>query len=247
MSATTYLPAALSRLRVRRKLVMLRDFRRPSSERMDITLSSFMQCGPVRHRVTVKTQQASDQIERLVRVRRTGFALPEALKELMSLTIHDVYESLIHNEQRNQKIVSDALFCVGKGFYPLVLTERREHLDLLTKLLEPVIPNLVVLTGGMNQKMRKEAEVRLQQKGPRLVLATGRYLGEGFDDERLDTLLLTMPISWKGTLAQYAGRLHRIREGKRVVTIYDYADLQVPMLGECFSADCVDTNNLDTR
>jgi superfamily II DNA or RNA helicase len=194
----------------------------------------FMQCGPVRHRVTVKTQQASDQIERLVRVRKTGFTLPKALKELMSLTIHDVYESLIHDEQRNQRIVSDALCCLREGFYPLVLTERREHLELLAKRLKPAVSNLVVLTGGMNQKQRKAAALSLRQEGPRLVLATGRYLGEGFDDDRLDTLLLALPISWKGTLAQYAGRLHRIREGKRAVTIYDYADLEVPMLTRMF-------------
>jgi superfamily II DNA or RNA helicase len=86
----------------------------------------------------------------------------------------------------------------------------------------------------MNQKQRKAAALSLQQEGQRLVLATGRYLGEGFDDDRLDTLLLALPISWKGTLAQYAGRLHRIREGKRAVTIYDYADLEVPMLTRMF-------------
>jgi superfamily II DNA or RNA helicase len=141
---------------------------------------------------------------------------------------------LIHNEQRNHKIVSDALSSMREGFNPLVLTERREHLDLLTKLLEPEIPNIVVLTGGMNQKQRKAAALSLQEEGQRLVLATGRYLGEGFDDDRLDTLLLALPISWKGTLAQYAGRLHRIREGKRMVTIYDYADLEVPMLRRMF-------------
>ncbi len=67
--------------------------------------------------------------------------------------------------------------------------------------------------------------------GERLVLATGRYLGEGFDDARLDTLLLTMPISWKGTLAQYVGRLHRNHHDKTYVTVYDYVDHLVPMLG----------------
>lgn len=194
----------------------------------------FMQCGPVRHRVTVKTQQASDQITRLLRIRRTSFILPVALRELMSLTIHDVYESLIHDEQRNQMIVSDALLCLREGLNPLVLTERREHLDLMAKCLAPAVPNLIVLAGGMNQKQRKAAILKLKQECPRLVLATGRYLGEGFDDDRLDTLLLALPISWKGTLAQYAGRLHRIREGKRGVTILDYADLEVPMLRRMF-------------
>jgi superfamily II DNA or RNA helicase len=86
----------------------------------------------------------------------------------------------------------------------------------------------------MGQKQRKDAITRLQHEGPRLVLATGRYLGEGFDDDRLDTMFLAMPISWKGTLAQYTGRLNRTRPGKREVMIYDYADLEVPMLNRMF-------------
>lgn len=133
-------------------------------------------------------------------------------------------------------IVSDALLCMEGGNHSLVLTERREHLECLARCLAPLIPNLIVLTltGGMNQKQRQAAALKLQQDGSRLVLATGRYLGEGFDDDRLDALLLAMPISWKGTIAQYAGRLHRVREGKRTVTIYDYADLEVPMLRRMF-------------
>ena len=194
----------------------------------------FMQCGPVRHRVAVERQQASDGLTRAVRVRKTSFLLPDALAQLKSLAIYDVYESLIHDEQRNQMIVADALFCLERGCCPLVLTERREHLEYLAQYLAPVVSNLVILTGGMGQKQRKAAISNLQQEGPRLVLATGRYLGEGFDDDRLDTLLLAMPISWKGTLAQYAGRLNRTRAGKREVTIYDYADLEVPMLKRMF-------------
>ena len=70
--------------------------------------------------------------------------------------------------------------------------------------------------------------------GNRVLVATGRYLGEGFDDDRLDTLFLTLPISWKGTISQYAGRLHRVHDMKKEVLIYDYADLQVPMLSRMF-------------
>jgi len=98
----------------------------------------------------------------------------------------------------------------------------------------PLVPKLITLSGGMGQKQRKEAISKLQQEGSRLILATGRYLGEGFDDDRLDTLFLAMPISWKGTLAQYAGRLNRIRPGKCELAIYDYADLEVPMLKRMF-------------
>jgi len=194
----------------------------------------FMQCGPIRHRVTVKELQVSDHIARRVYVRRTGFILPDALARLSSLTIHDVYESLIHDELRNQMIAADALLCLEKGGCPLVLTERRAHLQCLAERFARLVSNLVILTGGMGQKQRKAAISNLHREGPRLVLATGRYLGEGFDDDRLDTLLLTMPISWKGTLAQYAGRLNRIRQGKQEVTIHDYADLEVPMLKRMF-------------
>jgi superfamily II DNA or RNA helicase len=131
-------------------------------------------------------------------------------------------------------IAADALSCLEKGGCPLVLTERKAHLEGLAQRFTTIVPNLVILAGGMGRKQRKAAIAKLQREGPRLVLATGRYLGEGFDDDRLDTLLLAMPISWKGTLAQYAGRLNRVREGKQQVTIYDYADLEVPMLKRMF-------------
>lgn len=194
----------------------------------------FMQCGPIRHRVTVKQQQVSDHIKRTVYVRRTGFTLPDELARLGSLNIHDVYESLICDESRNRMIVSDALSCLEKGGHPLILTERRAHLECLLQLLAPLTPNLVVLTGGMGQKQRRVAVANLQLEGTRLVLATGRYLGEGFDDDRLDTLFLALPISWKGTLAQYAGRLNRIRQEKQHIAVYDYVDLDVPMLRRMF-------------
>jgi superfamily II DNA or RNA helicase len=89
----------------------------------------------------------------------------------------------------------------------------------------------------MGAKQRREvagriAAIPLNQE--RLVLATGRYIGEGFDDARLDTLFLTLPVSWKGTLVQYAGRLHRAHEGKREVRIFDYVDREVPMLARMF-------------
>jgi len=194
----------------------------------------FMQCGPVRHRVTVEKQQATDLLTRIVRVRATGFVLADALARLNSLTIHDVYDCLIHDEQRNQLIIADALLCLQKGRWPLILTERREHLKYLAESLSSAVPNLVVLTGGMTQKQRQAKIADLQQSAPRVVLATGRYLGEGFDDQRLDTLRLALPISWKGTLAQYAGRLNRACPGKHDVEIYDYADLEVPMLKRMF-------------
>ncbi|KAK0358807.1 hypothetical protein LTR94_033894, partial [Friedmanniomyces endolithicus] len=115
---------------------------------------------------------------------------------------------------------------------PVVLTERRDHLDYLQRRFSRFVRNLVVLRGGMSAAERKvsEAALRVSDDEERLILATGRYIGEGFDDQRLDTLFLTMPISWKGTLAQYVGRLHRQHAGKAEVVVVDYVDEAVPML-----------------
>lgn len=125
------------------------------------------------------------------------------------------------------------LSAVQQGRSPLVLTERRDHLELLAERLRPDLETLVVMRGGMGVRRRKAAIETLTQVPPgatRVLLATGRYIGEGFDDARLDTLFLAMPVSWRGTIQQYAGRLHRLHADKTVVVIYDYVDGAVPVL-----------------
>jgi superfamily II DNA or RNA helicase len=114
------------------------------------------------------------------------------------------------------------------------LLETQAHLEIIAKRLERFARHVVVLRGGQSEKQRRDVAARLAaipQAEERVIVATGRYLGEGFDDSRLDTLFLTMPIAWKGMLAQYAGRLHRLNDAKREVIIYDYADMRVPVLG----------------
>ena len=101
----------------------------------------------------------------------------------------------------------------------------------------PKIQHVLILKGGMGKKQRQAAAellASIPDGTPRVLLATGSYIGEGFDDSRLDTLFLTMPISWRGTLQQYVGRLHRIHHGKKVVRVFDYVDEQVPMLGRMY-------------
>ena len=129
-------------------------------------------------------------------------------------------------------ILGDVLAALEAGRHPVVLTERRNHLERMRAQLVQSVRNLVILRGGMGSAERRAAEaaMRVAEDKERLVLATGRYLGEGFDDPRLDTLFLTMPISWKGTLAQYVGRLHREHQGKSEVVVYDYIDPAVPVL-----------------
>jgi very-short-patch-repair endonuclease len=121
------------------------------------------------------------------------------------------------------------------------LTERKEHLENLAAQLTPRIRHVIVLSGGMGTKQMREVSSRMAsipEDEPRVILATGRYIGEGFDDPRLDTLFVTLPVSWRGTIAQYVGRLHRLNDGKREVRVYDYADLNVAMLSRMFDRRC---------
>lgn len=145
--------------------------------------------------------------------------------------------ALARDEARNDAIVRDVMLALGEGRTPLVLTERRDHLDLLAARLAAACPHVVVLRGGTGAKQRRESLARLRAippDEPRLLLATGRYVGEGFDDAHLDTLFLAMPISWRGTLVQYAGRLHRPLPGKTEARIVDDVDRQVLVLERMF-------------
>ena len=140
------------------------------------------------------------------------------------------------NQERNQQIVTDIVQAVREGRTPLVLTNRIDHLECLASGLSE-IQYVFILKGGMRKKDRQAAVdklVSIPDGTPRVLLATGSYIGEGFDDSRLDTLFLTMPISSRGTLQQYVGRLHRIHDGKKVVRVFDYVDAQVPMLARMY-------------
>jgi len=197
----------------------------------------FMQCGPIRYRVDARRQAAQRPFEHKLVLRRTSFKLPDAYQDKVELPIQEIYSILTHDEQRNKMIVEDVLKAVAGNRSPLVLTERKEHLALLVDRLSPFVRNVIVLKGGMGPKQRQHLAQRISEisdKEERLLISTGRYLGEGFDDARLDTLFLALPVSWRGTLAQYAGRLHRLHDRKREVLIYDYADLEVPVLARMF-------------
>src|SRR3989441_6873290 len=131
----------------------------------------------------------------------------------------------------------DVTTALAEGRSPILLTERKDHLEFLAASLRGVARHLVVLRGGMTPTERRAAAATLAaipDAEPRLLVATGRYIGEGFDDARLDTLFLAMPVSWQGTLVQYAGRLQRLHPGKTEVRIYDYVDRDVPMLARMF-------------
>lgn len=200
----------------------------------------FMQCGPVRYGVDPKKQAALRPFKHRVIVRPTGFRSTQVEETQPRLEFQALYSQLTGDSMRNEMICADVVSAFREGRSPVVLTERTEHLAYLADKLKAEVPHIIQLQGGMGRKELRAARESLAtspQEG-RVLLATGRYLGEGFDDPRLDTLFLTLPVSWRGTIAQYAGRLHRLYEGKREVRIYDYADLNVPMFSSMFNRRC---------
>jgi superfamily II DNA or RNA helicase len=187
------------------------------------------QCGPVRFQLAAKSKAAEQPFTSRLIVRETRF--------LGQGSIQDLYAALVLDSHRNAMIIRDVQKALAEGRSPIVLTERREHLDLLVEALKDAARHVVVLHGGVSAKARRKALAQLAEvpmEEPRLILATGRYIGEGFDDPRLDTLFMAMPIAWKGTLIQYAGRLHRLHPGKQEVQIYDYLDDSMPMFRRMF-------------
>lgn len=185
----------------------------------------FMQCGPIRHQAK-QSENAPTELEVYPRILDIS-GLPE------TEGIQNLFRSLVENEQRNRAIATDTITAYREQRNILILTERTEHLKILQALLAPSTSNLITLHGRMKKKERAATLEHLETLGaqePKVILATGRLIGEGFDYPPLDTLLLAMPISWKGTLQQYAGRLHRHHPDKGDVRIYDYIDLNHPQL-----------------
>jgi len=193
-----------------------------------------MQLGPVRFSVSAKSQAGQRPFEHRLFVRETTFSMAAAAA---APSIQEIYAALATDAARNEMILSDVIHALQDGRSPLLLTERRDHLEYFAVRLRHLARHLIVLQGGMSAKAERAVRDQLERIPPgeeRLVLATGRYVGEGFDDARLDTLFLAMPVAWKGTLVQYAGRLHRLHPGKRDVCIFDYVDQEVPMLLRMF-------------
>ena len=146
--------------------------------------------------------------------------------------INDIYYELYQNEERNNLIIQEILEAYREGRECLVLSERIEHLDILKDALQEHVSSLFVLKGGLGKKQLKAImdEIQSSVHENKVILSTGKYLGEGFDLPSLDTLFLVFPFSWKGTLAQYTGRLNRAFQGKKEVRVYDYVDEKVPTL-----------------
>ena len=193
-----------------------------------------LQLGPARFTIDARSQAASRPFDHKLIVRETEFRLSG---DTADAGIQEIYRQLAQDERRNLLILDDVVHALEEGRSPILLTERRDHLEYFAERLRHLTRNLIILQGGMKTRDRRVAIEQLAtipETEERLLLATGRFIGEGFDDARLDTLFLAMPVSWKGTLVQYAGRLHRKHHAKVEVRMMDYLDRNVPMLARMF-------------
>jgi superfamily II DNA or RNA helicase len=186
----------------------------------------FMQCGPIRH-TAAPPAGAPRELEVLPRAQHAPIDLPQ------DAGIQEVFRHLANDHARTAAIAAEVSEAFAHGRKVLVLTERTEHLRAIVEALGDMQPAPFVLHGRMSRKQRASLRANLDalpQDAPRVLLATGKLVGEGFDHPPLDTLVLAMPVSWKGTLQQYAGRLHREHASKADVGIIDLVDTGHPAL-----------------
>jgi len=191
-----------------------------------------MHCGPIRYRDDAKKQADKRPFDHYVVPRFTSLRMP--LDSAGSdISIQELYSEIVDNDFRNQQIVEDVLRSYKSGRNCIILSLRTAHVASIAKKIREEVPDVLTLVGNMGTKTTREAFKRITDTPADknlVIVATGSFIGEGFDEPRLDTLFLAMPISWKGTLQQYAGRLHRLFEHKKEVRIYDYVDIHIRML-----------------
>ncbi|MBR5394322.1 MAG: DEAD/DEAH box helicase family protein [Bacteroidaceae bacterium] len=188
----------------------------------------FMQCGPIRYTADAKAQMKNQNFSRLLVPRYTPFR-PVGDE---NLTYTKVEQYLVEDECRNLFIVKDIVEALKEGRSLIILTSRTSHVATLADLLQPHCPNVITLVGSESTKEKRQKMEQLQSippSEPLVIVATGKYVGEGFDYARLDTLFLASPIAGKNMVNQYTGRLHREFESKQDVQVYDYIDMRVPV------------------
>jgi len=199
---------------------------------------TFMQCGAIRYSVDAKSQASKRNFEHFIIPCFTQFKKPFTQNE-SEWHITKIYTALSEDEFRNQQIVTDAINALNSGRTPIILTQRKEHVIRLSDLIKNQTDAHVITLVGTDSAKIKSQTMESLKNIPReeklIIIATGKYVGEGFDYPRLDTLFLASPIAWKGTLTQYAGRLHREYPEKQDVMIYDYVDIHVPVLERMYN------------
>ena len=197
---------------------------------------AYMCCGNIRYTVNTLLQTEKRPFEHYIIPRITRCKIVQKASD-DDMQIQDVFTYLVDSQIRNNLIVNDILENYHNGRNILVLTERNEHINLIYDMIKNKLSNVYVLSGRVKKKEQinvVNAIKNVPSDQNIVLIATGKYIGEGFDCPRLDTLLLTIPISWRGRLQQYAGRLHRLYDGKKDVMILDYVDIHIPVLEKMY-------------
>lgn len=198
------------------------------------TKKVYMYIGPIRYSFTEKELSKEQSIPHYIFPRFTRFVYFDNKKPRLD----ELYKMIASSEARNNQIIDDVKECIKVGRSPLVMSKDREHVLFLYDKLKDSADYVFVLVGG--KTINQQAEIREQMKNVPsdktiLLIATIQFVGEGFNFPRLDTMFLTMPISYEGKVKQTSGRLHRKYEGKKNVIIYDYVDINVPMLERMYN------------
>lgn len=186
----------------------------------------YMLLGNIRYRYTAKDRAKEQGMKYLVYPRFTRVAFPRS----QELHINDAYMLIKDNEVRNKQIVDDVKKCIAHGRTPVVLTRYKEHASLLSERMQAYADKIFLLSGDKSKKELQEVRLQMEEVSAdetMILVATGQMVGEGFDYPRLDTLIMATPVSWKGLVEQYAGRLNRDYAGKKDVVIYDYVDSHI--------------------
>ena len=187
-----------------------------------------MQCGEIKFRSTSQLDFDSMNAFKI----EIDSIIPEdnsSLSKLMSV--------LSQNKNRNNVICDNVTEALRRGRRPLLLTERVAHLKILEEMLIPICGNIIVLKGNMKKKEKELVDIALKKikySDSFLIIATGKYIGEGFDFPFLDTLFLALPVSWKGTLQQYIGRIVRNHESKKTIEVYDFVDSKIDRIEKMY-------------
>ena len=191
----------------------------------------FMQFGPIRFRYTAKERAEKQGIDHFVYPRFTRLVSTSDIK------VTEANRAVIECESRNEQIIADVENCIQNGRTPLVLTKYKEHAEILYQRLQGKADHIYLLQGGGSRKAKDE--MRLQMRAVPdaesiVLVAIDKYIGEGFNFPRLDTMMLTMPAASEGNIEQFAGRLHRDYDTKTEVIIYDYVDSHIRVLEKMY-------------
>ena len=197
---------------------------------------NYMLIGPIRYSYTAKEKAMEQGIQHLVYPRFTRTVPPRGVIN-GKMHPNEAYDIIHNNDIRDEQIVEDIKNCVLAGRTPVVLSRYKDHSEKLYERLKDYADHVFLMTGNNSKKEHKKILEQMHQvdKAESLILiATGSLVGEGFDFPRLDTLFMATPVSFRGVVEQYAGRLNRDYAGKENVIIYDYVDNHIPMFNNMY-------------